>query len=148
MVVEGPSHRRLRRRVGQLSHAFLFDRVLGTRPAFRPTIDISMDPATSCQALLHHHQPHNLQTASGNDFVQVCKKFEHEATDPYSCGNRPCAMRERAGSPDYSTIGKTQFLFKTRDNSREFQQQRVHECSQNRRLSKADSIRIPCGQPF
>ena len=74
--------------MGQLSHAFLFDRILGTRPAFRPTIDISMDPPTSCQALLHHQQPHNPQTASGNDFVHVRKKFEHEATDPYSCGNQ------------------------------------------------------------
>ena len=72
--------------MGQLSHAFLFDRILGTRPAFRPTIDISVDPPTSCQALLHHQQPHNPQTASGNDFVHVRKKFEHEATDPYSCG--------------------------------------------------------------
>ena len=67
-----------------MSHAFLFDRILGTRPAFRPTIDISMDPPPSCQALLHHQQPHNLQIASGNDFMNVRKKFEHEATDPYS----------------------------------------------------------------
>ena len=33
-------------------------------------------------------------------------------------------LRERAGSPDYSP-----FLFKTRDNSRDFHHQRLHGCS-------------------
>ena len=61
--------------------------------------------------------------------MNVRKKFEHEATDPYSLVWEPdlAQLRESAGSPDYSTIGKTQFIFKTRDNSRDFQQQRVHE---------------------